>query len=81
MAAGNGKRCPFPFPLPARLFSRNRRFAGKVAKRVKVVTAAEAVAQIKDNDTIWLGGSGGGQAVAQKLIDALEQRFLDSSHP
>ena len=52
-----------------------------MARRVKVITALEAAALVKDNDTLWIGGSGGGQAIPQKLIDGLEQRFVKTGSP
>ena len=45
------------------------------------VTADEAVKLIRSNDTIVIGGSGGGHAVPEALMAALERRFLDEGLP
>jgi|SRR5581483_1318296 len=47
----------------------------------KFVTAADAVALIKDGDTVALIGGGGGLVEATMLHKALEQRFLETGHP
>ena len=46
-----------------------------------IVSAEEAVALVQDGDTILIGGSGGGHAVPESLIVALERRFRDSGRP
>lgn len=46
-----------------------------------IVSADEAVRLIRDGDTIVIGGSGGGHAVPESLIVALEQRFLTERRP
>jgi propionate CoA-transferase len=48
---------------------------------MQVVSADAAVALVRDGDTVLIGGSGGGHAVAEDLIVALEKRFLASHHP
>jgi propionate CoA-transferase len=48
---------------------------------MKVITFEEAVNYIHDNDLIMIGGSGGGHAVPESLIVALEARFLKQAHP
>lgn len=48
---------------------------------MRVVTADEAVRLIHDGDTVLIGGSGGGHAVPEALIVALERRFLREGHP
>ncbi len=47
----------------------------------KVMTKEEAVALIKDGDTIGMSGSGGGVMEAYSTLQALEQRFLDTGSP
>lgn len=47
----------------------------------KVVSVADAVALIRDKDTVVVGGSGGGVAEATGLIRALRERFLSEGHP
>ena len=42
---------------------------------MRVVTADEAVRLIHDGDTVLIGGSGGGHAVPEALIVALERRY------
>jgi propionate CoA-transferase len=45
------------------------------------VSANEAVSFIRSNDTIVIGGSGGGHAVPEALMAALERRFLSEGLP
>ncbi len=45
------------------------------------VTADEAVQVIRSGDTILVGGSGGGHAVPEALMAALERRFLAEGEP
>lgn len=46
-----------------------------------LVSAEQAVSLVQDDDTILIGGSGGGHAVPEALIAALERRYLDSGEP
>jgi propionate CoA-transferase len=48
---------------------------------VEVVSFSRAVSYIKDNDTLLIGGSGGGHAVPEALIVALEDRFSLHNQP
>jgi propionate CoA-transferase len=48
---------------------------------MRVVTADDAVRLVHDGDTVLIGGSGGGHAVPEALIAALERRFLQDGHP
>lgn len=48
---------------------------------MRLVSADEAVGLVHSGDTILIGGSGGGHAVPDSLILALERRFLRSGHP
>jgi propionate CoA-transferase len=48
---------------------------------LKIVSSEFAVGYIQDNDTVLIGGSGGGHAVPESLIVALEKRFLDENKP
>ncbi|MEK3722469.1 acyl CoA:acetate/3-ketoacid CoA transferase [Paenibacillus sp. FSL H8-0034] len=48
---------------------------------VQIIKTEEAAALIKDNDTLWIGGSGGGHAVPEKLIEGLEGRFIKTGFP
>jgi propionate CoA-transferase len=48
---------------------------------VKVVGFEEAVGTIHDDDTLLIGGSGGGHAVPEALIVALKQRYLKEAKP
>lgn len=47
----------------------------------KVIDHTEAAALVPEGATIWIGGSGGGHAVPEKLIEGLEQRFLATGKP
>lgn len=48
---------------------------------MKIVSLQEAVKYIKDSDLLLIGGSGGGHAVPEALIVALEERFLAENQP
>ncbi|MGD9092359.1 MAG: CoA-transferase, partial [Anaerolineales bacterium] len=48
---------------------------------MRVIPVDKAIAIIQDGDSILIGGSGGGHAVAESLIVALERRFLDTGKP
>jgi propionate CoA-transferase len=48
---------------------------------LKVVSFEKAVSYIHTGDTLLIGGSGGGHAVPEALIIALEKRFLSESAP
>jgi propionate CoA-transferase len=47
----------------------------------KFTSAAEAVALIKDGDTVAIIGGGGGLVEATHLHEAVEKRFLGTGHP
>jgi acyl CoA:acetate/3-ketoacid CoA transferase len=47
----------------------------------KFMTAAEAVAMIKDGDTVGLIGGGGGLVEANCIFAAVEKRFLETGAP
>lgn len=48
---------------------------------MKIVTFDKAVSYIHDGDTVVIGGSGGGHAIPEALIVALEQRYLKENNP
>ena len=48
---------------------------------MEIVTAARAASLVHDGDTVLIGGSGGGHAVPERLMAALEERFLASGAP
>ena len=48
---------------------------------MKIISAAEAVSLVHDGDLILIGGSGGGHAVPEALIAALQARFLADGSP
>ena len=48
---------------------------------MRLVTADEAVGLVHPGDTLLIGGSGGGHAVPDSLIRALERRFQHSGQP
>jgi acyl CoA:acetate/3-ketoacid CoA transferase len=47
----------------------------------KFVSAEQAIALIKDGDTLGLTGSGGGMMEASCLFATVEKRFLETGHP
>ncbi len=48
---------------------------------MKIVSFEKAVSYIHDSDTLMIGGSGGGHAVPEALIVALEKRYLKEGSP
>lgn len=48
---------------------------------MKIVSFAQAVNLVQDEDLILIGGSGGGHAVPEALIAALQDRYLDKKEP
>lgn len=48
---------------------------------MKVITAEQAASLVKDGDTLMIGGSGSGHAIPERLIEAVEERFLSSGSP
>jgi len=48
---------------------------------MQVVSIEEAVKFVHDNDTLMIGGSGGGHAVPEALIVALGERYEMENHP
>lgn len=48
---------------------------------MRIVSADEAARIVHDGDTIVIGGSGGGHAVPETLIAAIEKRFLAEGTP
>lgn len=48
---------------------------------MKIVSFAEAVSLVQDGDLILIGGSGGGHAVPEALIIALQERYLTNKTP
>lgn len=48
---------------------------------MQVMSIEEAVGLVHDNDTIVIGGSGGGHAVPEALIVGLSQRFVETGRP
>jgi propionate CoA-transferase len=45
------------------------------------VTAGQAASLVKDGDTLLIGGSGGGHAVPDALLEALGRRFRETGAP
>lgn len=48
---------------------------------MRIVTARQAASLVHDRDTLLIGGSGGGHAVPEALIVALEQHYLETGRP
>jgi len=48
---------------------------------LNIVSFEEAISLIQDDDTLLIGGSGGGHAVPEKLIVSLKERYLASGNP
>ena len=48
---------------------------------MQILTASAAAALVRNGDTILISGSGSGHAVPEKLLEAVEQRFLDEAQP
>ncbi len=48
---------------------------------MKIISASDAAALIRDGDTILIGGSGGGHAVPERILAEIEVRFLAQGRP
>jgi propionate CoA-transferase len=48
---------------------------------LRLVSIQQAVGILQDGDTLLIGGSGGGHAVPEALIDGLQKRFNQENHP
>lgn len=48
---------------------------------MRIVTADQAASLLRGGDTLLIGGSGGGHAVPESLIEAVERRFLAEGAP
>lgn len=48
---------------------------------MQIMNATQAAALMEDGDTILVGGSGNGHAVPEKIMAAIEERFLAEGHP
>ncbi|MBV9220766.1 MAG: 3-oxoacid CoA-transferase [Methylobacteriaceae bacterium] len=48
---------------------------------MRLVTADQAASCIRSGDTVLIGGSGGGHAVPEALIEAIEQHYLAEREP
>lgn len=48
---------------------------------MKIISASEAAALIPDNSTVALSGSGAGNVIAEKILKAIEDRFLETAQP
>lgn len=47
----------------------------------RIITAAQAAALIRDRDTVYFGGSGGGHGVAEDVIEAIRDRYAALKTP
>lgn len=48
---------------------------------MRQITAAQAAAALRDGDTLLIGGSGGGHAVPDALLEAVGNRFRETGAP
>lgn len=48
---------------------------------MKVIDCADVGALVADECTLWIGGSGGGHAIPEKLIQGLEKHYLEAGKP
>ena len=48
---------------------------------MKVITAAEAAKLVRAGDNVLVSGSGGGHAIPESILAAIEKRFLDEGEP
>ena len=49
--------------------------------KFQIVSAVEAVLDIKDGDTVVFGGAGAGHAVPDKVMEHLGKRFVETNSP
>ena len=48
---------------------------------MRQISAAQAAALLRDGDTLLIGGSGGGHAVPEALLEAVGERFRQTGAP
>ena len=48
---------------------------------MKVISAAEAAQLVQQGDNVLVSGSGGGHAIPESILAAIEKRFLDEGQP
>ncbi|MBB3952949.1 acyl CoA:acetate/3-ketoacid CoA transferase [Aureimonas jatrophae] len=48
---------------------------------MRIITAAEATSIIQPGDSVLVSGSGGGHCVPEKVLEAIEARFLEQGEP
>ena len=48
---------------------------------MKIISAVEAAQLVRSGNSIVISGSGGGHAVPESVLAAIEQRFLESGQP
>src|SRR5215475_7364890 len=48
---------------------------------MKVISAAEAAKLVRAGDNVLVSGSGGGHAIPESILAAVEKRFLDEGQP
>jgi propionate CoA-transferase len=48
---------------------------------MKLITAEDAANLVRDGDNILVSGSGGGHAIPEKVLEAIEARYLQSATP
>jgi acyl CoA:acetate/3-ketoacid CoA transferase len=49
--------------------------------RTRFLNAADAAALIQDGDTVAVSGNGAGMISPEKVMAAIERRFLETGHP
>ncbi len=48
---------------------------------MRIITAAEAASIIQPGDSVLVSGSGGGHCVPEKVLEAIEARYLEEGAP
>ena len=48
---------------------------------MKLISSQEAAALIGDEQTVLIGGSGGGHAIPDAILEAIQERYSESRHP
>src|SRR5574340_473499 len=67
--------------LPDDLRTLRRHLEPEESDGMKVISAEQAASLIQAGDCVLVSGSGGGHAVPQAILDAIEQRYLETGQP
>src|SRR5579859_7620859 len=63
--------------MDRRIMRRETRYEEKM----QILSARQAANLVADGDSVLVSGSGGGHAIPEAILEAVEQRFLETGAP